>query len=145
MPKPIRYAVWGLLVLAVAGAATGYWLYNKPHADLSEQTAAHTLSATELFTQYETDEAAANAAYLNQLIELSGKVAEKKSTDNGGRVLLLEAEGAMFGVNCAFQPEASAALSAVEPGQTVTLKGICTGMLMDVSLSRCVLVRDETI
>jgi hypothetical protein len=140
MSKNIKYSGIAVLAAVLLGAAGGYIMYNQPHQDLADADVAYQLTATELFTQYEADEPAANARYLDQLIELTGTVAEKKPLEEGGGVLLLEAEGAMFGVNCAFQPSESASLAGIKPGQTVRLRGLCSGMLMDVSLSRCILV-----
>lgn len=140
MSKPIKYVLLSLIAVAVVGASVGFFLYNKPHTDLREQEAAFSLTATELFKQYESDEAGSDTRYLNQLIQVRGKVGQKRQTDDGGVVLLLEAEDSMFGVNCAFLPEESASLEAVEAGQTVTLRGLCAGILMDVSLTRCVLI-----
>jgi hypothetical protein len=127
-----------LFALALIGGGIGFWMYNKPHQDLADSAADAQLSASELFASFEQDEAAANQQYLDKLIEVTGQVAEITPTDDGGAVVMLRGEADMFGVSCSFLPEESAAFQALEVGQTTTIRGLCSGYLMDVSLSRCI-------
>ena len=131
-------------LIAIAGLSVGWLMYNKPHADLNEMEAAHRLPAAELYAAFEADEAAANARYLDQIVAVSGEVAEVTEGQDGTLIVMLREPAGMFGVSCAFQPEPAATAKSLQPGQTVTIKGQCSGMLMDVNLTRCV-VADEKI
>jgi hypothetical protein len=131
--KIILLVVLGLIL---AGAFVGYRMYNKPHRDLTHATADFTLSATELFADYEGDETAANAKYLDQVIRVQGAIMAVNTDEAGQTSLTLEAGGLMGGVICQMDPALKTTTFTI--GQEVTMNGLCTGMLMDVVLVRCV-------
>ncbi len=130
------------LILVLVGIGGGLYMYFKPHPNLENQSADFEISSSELFTAFENDEAAANAQFLNALIEVAGEVSEVKPQDDGGYTLVLSSGNDMFGVNCAFLPEDAQGLEGLSAGNQVRIKGICAGMLMDVNLSRCVLLSE---
>jgi len=123
------------LLLLLIGALVGYRMYNKPHQDLAGATADHQLMATELFTDFDSDEAVANAKYLDKVIRVEGKILSVNTGDNGQISLTLDGGGMMGGVVCQLDPSLQKA--DFSEGQSVTLNGLCTGMLMDVILVRC--------
>ncbi|MDB4286343.1 OB-fold putative lipoprotein [bacterium] len=134
--KPLYKVLIAIILLGIVAAfAVGYLTANKEHVDLNAEKADITLPASQLFDEYEADEAAADAKYLNNIIEVEGVVESVNPTDEGGATVMIKNESDMFGVSCAFlkNPE-------FIPGQNVTVRGNCTGFLMDVNLSRCVAV-----
>ncbi|RMG16057.1 MAG: hypothetical protein D6730_25600 [Bacteroidetes bacterium] len=132
-----------LILAALGGGIAGFYLFTKQHPDLQDQQPAYTLDASALFAEFEADENAANTKYLDKLLEVQGTVAEVSESPDGGITLVLRPEDAMMGVQCSFLPEQSEAAKKLSPGSKVRVKGICTGMLMDVNLSRCVLVPES--
>lgn len=128
-----------LLVLAVAGGGVGYYLYEKPVADAGASATELTVGATELFAAYEADEAAANDRFLSKNLAVSGEVADVSTTESGVTTVSLVAGGLLGGVACELAPGQSA--EGLSPGQQTTIKGFCSGLLMDVVLSRCVIVK----
>ncbi len=126
-----------LLLLLLAGLAiggtVGYMMWNKPHEDLSSATPDFVLDAQALFSDFETDEASANEKYLGKLVEVKGTVQEITETSDGGVSIILKGEMDMFGVNCAFLQHQD-----FEVGSEITVRGQCSGYLMDVALARCV-------
>ena len=127
-----------LVVLAIGAAGVGYYLYEKPTADAGASAADLELPATELYAAFEADEAAANEKYLSRNLAVTGEVAQVSTTDAGVTTVSLEAGGMLGGVSCELAPDQDA--SALRPGQTTTIKGFCSGLLMDVVLNRCVIV-----
>jgi hypothetical protein len=124
-----------VLILAALGAGYGYYLYQKPVPTAAALATDFSLAATELYAAYETDEAAANERYLGKTLELTGTVAAV-TTDEAGQVTVqLDAGGLLGGVSCELAPGQTTELQV---GEEVRLKGICSGMLMDVVLNRCV-------
>ncbi|MEM7656215.1 MAG: hypothetical protein AAF399_08815 [Bacteroidota bacterium] len=128
-----------MFIFGATGGFVGYRMYNKPHQDLAAASAEVQLSASELFVAFEQDEAKANAEYLDKLIEVNGTVAEITPTNDGGMVVVLRGETDMFGVSCSFLPDESTQAKAVQVGQNIHIRGLCSGYLMDVSLSRCII------
>jgi hypothetical protein len=122
-----------LLILSVIWIVL--WIYNKPHRDPQSEESIK-ISATELFRSYETDEAAANALYLDKALEVSGKISEVTTNQELIPIVVLEAGNPMFGVRCTMEGPTVHA----KPGDTVTIKGICTGYLSDVVIIKSTVV-----
>lgn len=119
---------------AVIAAGAVYFVYNKPHRDVAAEEAKFTLTANQLFDEFEADEAASNSKYLDQTVEVSGEIAELGVNDAGQAFVILVAENAMIGgVSATFGGEQA----GLEIGKNVSLKCRCTGKLMDVVLINC--------
>lgn len=130
-----RLVIAAILGILLAGGIA-YFMYNKPHRDVASEKPAFTLSADQLFDEYEADEAAANTKYLDQTVEVSGTIAEVGTNDAGQNFVILAAENAMIGgVSATFQENTD----GLTEGQSVSLKCRCTGKLMDVVLINCTL------
>ena len=124
----------------IAGVSVFLYQYHKPHKDIAKSEAEAEMTAEELFRIFSEDEAAANAAYLDKVIRVKGTVREVSRDEKGQASVILSA-GDMFGVICQLDELTEHPRTDFEPGETVTFKGVCTGMLMDVVLVRCVEVR----
>jgi hypothetical protein len=134
--KRILLAIIGLAFIA---AGVGYYLYTKPLADLANVKPDFTLSAVALYEAFEADEAAAQTRYLGKVIEVIGRVAQVERFAEGTANVSLDGGGLLGGVLCRFQKDHLAA-DQIQEGQSITIKGQCTGKLMDVELTRCVIV-----
>lgn len=130
-----RNIIIGLFILVIlVVAVAGYYLYNKPRQSAGNKTAAVTLSATALYKQYEANENTANQKYLGKVIEVQGSVSAI-SQQNGLAVLSLITSNPAGAINC--QLFTHDKISTVKVGDAVTIKGKCTGFLMDVNLVDC--------
>ncbi|MCB9304014.1 MAG: hypothetical protein H6566_25535 [Lewinellaceae bacterium] len=129
-----------LVLLVALGAGVGYFIYNKPFQDMNSAKADITLTAPELFTAFESDENAANEKYLDKVVQVSGTVKEVSTGDDGNISITLDSGSEMFGVICQLDNLTEQPRKDFKEGEQLTLKGVCTGMLMDVVLVRCVVV-----
>lgn len=127
-----------LLVLAVVlgGGGYGVYMFYKPHRDVTTEKGIE-VTAQQIFTEYNTDEDAANGKYLNKAIQVTGQVQEVKKNQTGKTVVYLKTDDPIFGVNCSFKEEPG----NVQPGNTITFKGICTGYTSDVVINEGVLIK----
>ena len=130
-----KWILASLAITLIIGVGVGYYLYNKPLESMAGKKAEVALSATDLYAAFDLDEQAANAKYLGKVIEVSGTVVSVSAGDDGTPSVLLDSGGAMGGVIC--RMDASLA-TAFQEGQQITLRGECTGKLLDVELARCV-------
>ena len=119
-----------------------FYLFNKPHQSIADETPAFSLDATTLVGEFDKDEKSANTKYLGKIIEVNGVVAEKLKDKNGNINVTLQGAD-LSGVGCEFEPNAQSSLASLKEGQEVKIKGICTGVLMDVVLVDCVFVTEE--
>jgi len=130
-----------LLVLGVIGAAIGFAMWNKPHENMAKSEAEVTLNAASLYKKYNEDESAANALYLGKTIAVSGKVKEFSKSDGSTPPKILLETGDDFGVICELDALTTHVRTEFVVGETITLKGKCDGLNLDVQLSRCVEVK----
>jgi tRNA_anti-like len=125
------------VVIVVAAGVYGYYLYNKPHGSAAAQNAAASLTAQALYDQYNQNEHAADSLYGDKVIEVKGILV---SIDHNGPtdVLELSPQPSGGGVSCQMFPH-DKGTTTVYPaiGSAITIKGKCTGFLMDVNLVDC--------
>jgi cytochrome c-type biogenesis protein CcmE len=126
-------------ILVCIGLAIGIYLYRKPRTTAASQQTDFTITADELYKQFETNETGANAKYTGKILEITGTVGEVQKTDSTLSVLLTAKE-AMGGVNCSM---ATTEVANVQQHKTVTVKGKCAGFLMDVNVLDAVIVSEK--
>lgn len=136
----MRRIILALIGLGFIGAGIGYYLYNKPMADLKDVKADFQLTATDLYEAFDSDEKAAETLYLGKILDVEGVISEVEATDEGGVNLSLEGGGLLGGVRCRLDQGGISSDASLTAGQSVIIRGECTGKLMDVELSRCVLL-----
>ncbi len=126
-----------LLVIACLGSITGFYLYNKPVKSTASKSVDVAIQAADLFNEFAADENVANKKYLDKIISISGVVTNVADED-GLTIVTLKTTSDMFGVICKIEASDNKAKS-LKTGDEVRVKGVCTGMLMDVVMVRCVI------
>jgi len=141
MTGKAKKIISAILVLALAGAATGYFIWNKPHQDVESATAVKT-TATELYKSFTTDSVTAKKNFVQRVLEVSGTVSAVSKNQQNQTVVLIKTGTDGASVNCTMEAEAA----AFSVGSTVIIKGICDGLgqgdadlgiMGDVYLVRC--------
>lgn len=128
-----------LLAIGLAGGIYGYLQWTKPHKDLNKANEDFKVSATDLFTQFSTDEAKANVQYLDKVIKVCGKVAVISTTEGGKTSVQLDTGDPIGGVMC--ELNANTAKESIKEGAEICMKGLCSGYLSDVVLNDCVIAQ----
>lgn len=124
-----------LVLLSLIGTLTGIYLFNKPLESVSSMKSDYTIKASDLLSAFEDDESLANSKYLDKILEVGGRVNKVEHTD-GKTTIYLDADNPMSFI--IFQLEEK--ISTIQAGEVVTLKGVCTGYLMDVVMVRAIQV-----
>lgn len=133
-----------VLVLIIVLGFYGYREYMRGNKDLQEVAAQVTISAPELIKAFETDSAGANRSYLGKIIAVNGTV-KSVEKEEGGATIILGEPGTLSSVRCSMDSAHLDQVAAVKEGQSITVKGACTGFNQDellgsdVVLNRCVL------
>ncbi|KOY85954.1 hypothetical protein AD998_07180 [bacterium 336/3] len=131
-----RIIITSVLAIFLIGVTGIYYVYNKPHRDVKGENAFVTVEAKQLFDEYSKNQQEANKKYLDKVIVVKGVVKEVTlPTDNkGGATIVLETGDEMFGISCGFDAKDSQNPAV---GSQIVIKGVCTGMTMDVVLNKC--------
>jgi len=108
-------------------------VWNKPHRNAASETAMP-VTAVGLFKEYAANEATANARYLNKNLEVTGQVASLDTNQDGAVAVILQTDDIMSGIMCTMHDKEV----TVKAGETVTIKGFCSGYVSDVKLTDCV-------
>ncbi len=124
-----------LLIVVIAGVAIGYFVWNKPRRTVADEKGIE-LTAAALVKEFQANETAANAKYLDKAMQVTGVVSEVSKNQEGKTTVMLSSDDAMTGVFCTMKDAAT-----VTSGETVTIKGFCSGMLSDVRLRDAILVK----
>lgn len=130
-----------VLLVVVAGSVFAWREYNRKNASAADLPAAAEVSATELLEAFAVDEAAATARFVGsreQVIKVTGTIRSMEPQGLELTNVVLQTDNDLAGVVCEF---ANTELPADwRTGAQVAVKGICTGLLIDVVLVRCVAV-----
>lgn len=114
-------------ILAAAGVV--YYVYNKPHRDVTNEKGVQ-LSAQTLYDAFRTNEDEANKLYLDKAVEMTGEVADVSTNQDGKTVVNFKTNDPLVVINCTFKENPG----ALQVGQTITFKGICTGYIPDANV-----------
>lgn len=124
------------LIFAALSAAYAFYMYNKPVESLKSEKPAFSMSASQLLEDYEQNENDANTKYLDKVIEVKGEI-DKIENANGKTSIYLATDNMMSSVICELD---NAENLTVEKGDIITVKGLCSGYLMDVVLVRSLII-----
>ncbi len=125
----------GILLIFLIGYSI--YLFNKPHSSIANVTPSVSIAAIELYKGYVADEKRGDTKYLNKIIEINGIVNDVQKTDSSLSIFFKADE--MNGVNCSVSLNDNKKNLLPKKGDTIFLKGICTGFIMDVELNDCVI------
>ena len=123
-------------VVLIVSAIFVYNLYTREHR-MIEQEHYTSINAEQLFLAFEENETQANTKFLNQVIEVTGVVSEILTNQENNTVVVLKSNDQLFGISCTLEQHAV----MLSEGDSIILKGICTGYLSDVVLINCVIIK----
>jgi hypothetical protein len=137
-----RNIIFVSLAIMIAVILAALYLFNKQHPDLTGVRADYVMTAQDLYTDFESDEQAATLKYADKIIQVTGTVAVMETNADGTVNVTLGDENMFGGVICTFQGVSDPADLGLTPSAEVIIKGVCSGMLMDVLLNNCVIVSE---
>ncbi len=138
MKNYIRIVLFVVVVIAIGSILTAIYFYNLKHKDLRKVKPDFVTTAVALQKEFEDNEPAATAKYLNKIIELSGTIKSVKEGEGNITTVTLKTGSDISSVICTF-PSTSIA-SRFVAGNQITLRGECSGFLMDVLLNNCTII-----
>ncbi|BAV06678.1 tRNA_anti-like [Filimonas lacunae] len=125
-----------LFLIICCAAAWGWYWYKKPRTSVAAIASTVTIPSTTLYYQYQQNAAAADSLYAGKVLTVTGVVDDVQHSDSTVSIFLHGA--GLNGVNCSM-----AVTHNKKPlpgkGVSITIKGRCTGYLMDINLVDCII------
>jgi hypothetical protein len=132
----IKKVFMGVGLLLIVTGIFVYKLYTREHR-MVEQEQYTSMNAQQLFLAFEENEAQANTKFLNQVIEVKGVISEVLTNQENNTVVVLKSNDPLFGISCTLEQPTI----RLREGDSLIVKGICTGFLSDVVLTDCIIIK----
>jgi len=139
MKTSYKIVLAAVSVIALAGVLFGLYMYNLKPKDLQKVNPDFVVTAADLLKAFESDENAANAKYINKVVEVSGTIQSAKPGENNALTISLNTGSDISSVICTLQGNTEP--TNFRTGEQITIRGKCSGFLMDVLLNNCVVVQ----
>jgi hypothetical protein len=139
MKTSVKIALFVVFFIGVGVILAALYMFNMKHTDTAKAKPDYVVTSTLLQKEFEDNETAASTKYVNKIVEVTGTVASVKQSDNNSVNITLSTGSDMSSVICTFTTLADN--SKIKAGDTVTLRGECSGYLMDVLLNNCALIK----
>ena len=114
------------LVLFVAGAVTVWFIFNEKFTDTKERKAAFTVNAMDLIGEFQKNDSLANKKYAEQIITVNGRSTELEAADTTINVKMVDTLTDAY-IIFAFQQQHLAEAKSLKEGDSVSIKGSCSG------------------
>ena len=131
-----------LVLLLFAGAGLGlygYYRYNEGNPSVMDQTVAARFSAEALLDVFQKDETGATRQYADKVLAVRGSVRRIAIEPTGGYTLYLATMDIMRSISCSLDTLVyRQSPPTLHIGDSVEIRGVCTGSLLDIVMVRCV-------
>ena len=141
MKASFKIALLAGWLVAIIALFIGLYMFNLQTKDLSKTKSDIKISATGLQKAFEDNETTANSIYLNKINEVKGIIGSVKEGEDNSLNVNLQTENPLSAVICTFQTSPDP--SGIRPGEEITIRGVCSGFLMDILLNNCVVVSSK--
>ena len=130
---------WGsLIALAIfALLAAGSLETDTDTAQVQSQAASYTLSANQLYSEYDANEVAADAKYKDRVVVVSGYIQDIGKELAGRAYVVIGGQGFLDGVQCVFTEGEDSTVARLYKGQYISIKGEVSGKGGNVILYKC--------
>ena len=128
-----------VLIIGIVGAFVAYKMYNKPHVNIAKTKSDLSLTANKILADFSSDENNANSIYLDKIVEVTGTISKIKVEKKKG-IIALKTNDDFGSVLAHLSTNATLKINDFKEGEVITIKGICTGYLMDVIVVKCEII-----
>lgn len=126
----MRKVIFIILTIVILGAIGGYFYLYKDHRNIEQEEASVRITSKDLVTEFSNSQDSANLKYLNQVIEIQGKVTEVSDS-----TLVLDSL-----VFCSFDKKIDSGIQ----GKEISVKGRCIGfdeLFGEVKFDQCNVIK----
>lgn len=120
-----RILLIGTFLLVLGGIAIWY-IFTEKFTDTSKETAAYTVNAMDLIHEFQNGDSLANKKYAEKIITVNGRVTETESADTTINIKMVDSLTDAY-IIFAFQEQHSKEAKQLKEGDSVSIKGSCSG------------------
>jgi len=139
MKTKLQHLFSAIAVISFLFIAFGSDDEGETEAEIASEEPAMTVSASELYADYEANGVAADDKYKGKVLLVTGEVNTIDRDIMETIYVTLQGDEYFGDVQCFFAEDHVSAASQLTKGQTITVKGRCDGKLMNVMLEGCVI------
>lgn len=121
-----------LLVFSVL--AIGSTESEEDTKEVQSKAPSYTLSANQLYREYENNEVSADAKYKGKIVIVSGKIQDIGKDIMDEPYIVIGGEGFLDGVQCSFAKSQESSIARLSKGQNVKVKGKVSGKMGNVQI-----------
>lgn len=129
-----------LAVLVIVLLVAYLVVLNLPQANIKGKDAVETISAVELYEAYSNNENQANKKYTGNVIQLSGEIDEIYTDENNAPVMVLRSDSGDLVSVVTLETSQEKKIASYNEGDQITVKALCSGKLMEVTLNKGLIV-----
>lgn len=118
--------LWGILVLVVILAAIYFYVATEKFSDTRDRNSAYTVNALDFIREFHQNDSAANKKYTDKIITVAGKVSQIEAADTTLNIKFVDPVTSSY-VIFAFQQQHLAEAKTINVGDSVAVKGSCSG------------------
>lgn len=146
MRNTIKVGVYGLLLIAIVfGSIIIYINIKKPsEVYISNYKNVDRVPLEDLIGMFNENEEKANATLIDKIIEVEGVVKEVSFLNNRHTIILNKENFTQSFVICDMFPLGDYTINQFAIGDTIVLRGVCKGYLLDVIMLNCIPINEKT-
>jgi len=138
MNKNLNKHLASLVVLAVlAILAVGSTDTDTDTQKVQSQAPSYTLSANQLYSEYNSNEVAADSKYKGKVVIVSGTIQDIGKDIMDDAYIVIGGGGFLDGVQCTFTKGEQSSVARLSKGQQVRVKGEVAGKMGNVLVNKC--------
>lgn len=138
MTKNLRQNIASSAILAVfLILAIGSTDTDKDTQKVKSQTPSYTLSANELYNEYNNNEVAADSKYEGKVVIVTGTIQDIGKDIMDDAYIVIGGSGFLDGVQCTFTKGEQSSVARLSKGQQVRVKGEVAGKMGNVLINKC--------
>ena len=120
------------LVLAFGSTDT-----DRDTQEVQSQAPSYTLSANQLYSEYDSNEVAADSKYDGEVVIVTGTIQDIGKDVMDDAYITIGGSGFLDGVQCTFTESEESSVSRLSRGQQVRVKGEVSGKMGNVLVDKC--------
>jgi len=114
MKKKLKIGFVLFVIILFAGLLVYNYVFNTEHRNITNEEASVSLSADELYLNFENEEATATVRYLDKVVQINGEISSVEDSD-----IVLNNR-----IQVSFNSPSS---KQFRKGESITIKGRCVG------------------